>query len=126
MHFDNEEGATDQFHQSDRCVTANTSGIPAHTIQKPRDTGAPASFRNVELATAIARLFARCRAICTHERTLSLEKISVKIFCEALFVLNSFKPVRNLIRRNLNLKAKTISTLKEKSNKYWLKISQIL
>lgn len=86
VHFDNEEGAADQFHQSDCCVTANTSGIPAQYHSKPRDTGAPASFRATELATAIARLFARCRAICTHERIPSLEKVSVKIFREIPFV----------------------------------------
>jgi len=66
VHFDNEEGAADQFHRFNRCVTANTWGIPVQYHSKPRDTGVLASFRVVELATAIARLFARCRAICTH------------------------------------------------------------
>lgn len=51
---------------TDRCVTATTSGIPGQYYSKPRDTGAPASFRAAELATSIVRLFAQCRAICTH------------------------------------------------------------
>lgn len=100
VHFDNEEGAADQFHQSDCCVTANTSGIPAQYHSKPRDTGAPASFRATELATAITRLFARCRAICTHERIPEPRKSFSENISRNTVRFYLFKPFRNLIRRD--------------------------
>lgn len=129
VHFDNEEGAADQFHQSDCCVTANTLGIPAQYHSKPRDTGAPASFRATELAMAIARLFARCRAICTHERIPSLEKVSVKIFREIphIFIYLNLSEISNSSQlfRDLNLKQIISTAIKSKSMNR-LKISSIL
>lgn len=81
VHFDNEEGATDQFNRLDCCVTATTSGYErVQWHSKPRDTGAPApvSCRWLRL---FVRLFAQCRAICTHTRvSWASEKCRWKYF----------------------------------------------